>query len=101
MAEKTIQYEEVLNVRISEPEKALEDFQHWTQNTEEGYLELRNQFEIVWNKSKEMDLALDGDSKHQQQDETAKLRDLGKRILHTGIGIWKTNPSQFSNWRLN
>ncbi|GAN04021.1 conserved hypothetical protein [Mucor ambiguus] len=77
LAEKTIQYEEVLNVRISEPEKALEDFQHWTQNTEEGYLELRNQFEIVWNKSKEMDLTLEGDSKQkQQQDETTKLRDL-------------------------
>ncbi|KAK4511127.1 uncharacterized protein ATC70_012338 [Mucor velutinosus] len=80
LAEKTIQYEEVLNVRTSEPEKALEDFQHWTQNTEEGYLELRNQFEIVWNKSKEMDLALEGDSKQQQQDETAKLRDLVRQL---------------------
>lgn len=83
MAEKTIQYEEVLNVRTSEPEKALEDFQHWTQNTEEGYLELRNQFEIVWNKSKEMDLALDGgDSK---QDETAKLRNLGNCSLQIAV----------------
>ncbi|OAD06338.1 hypothetical protein MUCCIDRAFT_160009 [Mucor lusitanicus CBS 277.49] len=69
LAEKTIQYEEVLNVRTSEPEKALEDFQHWTQNTEEGYLELRNQFEIVWNKSKEMDLALDGGDMRQLEIE--------------------------------
>lgn len=81
MAEKALQYEEVVNARISEPEKALEDFHRSTQNTEEAYLELRNQFETIWNKSKEMDLALEGGSKQQQQDETAKLRALGKRIL--------------------
>ncbi|KAL9540912.1 hypothetical protein MBANPS3_009420 [Mucor bainieri] len=93
LEEKTKQYEQVLDVRISEPEKALEDFQHWTQSTEEGYLELRNQFESVWNKCKEMDMTLERDSgskqqqqqqqqqqQEQQENETAKLRDLVRQL---------------------
>jgi len=75
-----------LNAKISE-EKALENFQRGNQNTEEGYLELRDQVEILWNKSKGMDLALESDSIPQQQDETAKLKALGNYILWAAVTL--------------
>ena len=84
MAETTIHCERLLNAKISE-EKALENFQRGNQNTEEGYLELRDQVEILWNKSKGMDLALESDSIPQQQDEAAKLKALGNYILWAAV----------------
>ncbi|KAL7336046.1 hypothetical protein PS15p_201426 [Mucor circinelloides] len=84
LAETTIHCERLLNAKISE-EKALENFQRGNQNTEEGYLELRDQVEILWNKSKGMDLALESDSIPQQQDEAAKLKALGNYILWAAV----------------
>lgn len=86
MIEKTLQYDELLHARTTKQEEALENFTEWRQPTEEGYLALRDQVEEFLSKEKDIGPVLTSNHhqnthRHQQQDDTAELKTLGKPLI--------------------